>query len=275
MDPALITADLSELRANSVATFEAVLQRAWEPQRIQHGWRWRITTSADIVALLNVAHNSMLRAARDFGSQADPLVVWVRKADEFLLQQVASAFIEQETDLSSLNLSYPWRRKLPSILAFLAINAVCRSALDLRNVINEGFFRVSRAASLLRAPASGSPVASSSVKLVTMEDLACAVLLRHPNDDLPTAVHRLRSVWSGMLRSNHWANSQAVLHTKRTLVECGLASDSSGVVSIIQDSSELSEQAAAKRRRLLDIPLDRRLFQGKLELMPSDRPSKL
>ena len=152
---------------------------------------------------------------------------------------------------------------------------MCRSALDLRNVINEGFFRVSRAASLLQAPASGAPVASSSVKLVSMKDLACAVLLRHPHDDLPTAVSRLRSVWSGLLRNHHWANSQAVLHTKRTLVESGLAIESSGVVSIIQDSSELSEQASAKRRRLLDIPLDRRLLQGKLELMRSERPFKL
>jgi hypothetical protein len=216
----------------------------------------------------------LLRAARDFGTQADPLVVWVRKADEFLLQQLSSAFIEQETDLTSLNFSYPWRRKLPSILAFLAINAVCRSALDLRNVINEGFFRVSRAASLLRAPASGAPVASRYVKRVTMEDLACAVLLRHPNDDLPTAVTRLPSVWSGLLKRNHWANSQAVRHTKRTLVECGLASESSGIVSIIQDSSELSEQAAAKRRRLLEIPLDRRLFSGKCQLMSSASPFK-
>jgi hypothetical protein len=265
---------MSELRANAVATFEAVLQKAWEPQRLEEGWSWRITTSPDIVALLNVAHNSMLRAARDFGSQADPLVAWVRKADEFLLQQLSSAFIEQETDLSSLNYSYSWCRRLPSILAFLATNAVCRSALDLRNVINEGFFRVSRAASLLRAPASGAPVASRSLKqLVTMEDLACAVLLRHPNDDLPTAVTRLRSVWSGLLKRNHWANSQAVLHTKRTLVEAGLACETSGVVNIIQ-SSELSEQAAAKRRRLLEIPLDRRLFSGKCQLMSSASPFK-
>jgi len=102
VDPALITADLSELRANALATFEAVLQKSWESQRIQEGWRWCIQTTPDIVAFLNVAHNSMLRAARDFGSQADPLVVWVRKADEFLLQQVVSAYIEQETDLSSL-----------------------------------------------------------------------------------------------------------------------------------------------------------------------------
>ena len=107
VDPALITAGLSELRANALATFEAVLQKSWEPQRIQEGWRWRIQTTLDIVALLNVARNSMLRAARDFGSQADPLVVWVCKADELLLQQVVSAYIEQETDLSSLNLSYP------------------------------------------------------------------------------------------------------------------------------------------------------------------------
>ena len=160
-------------------------------------------------------------------------------------------------------------------MAFLAINAVCRSALDLRNVINEGFFRVSRAASLLRAPASGAPVASRYVKqLVTMEDLACAVLLRHPHDDLPTAVTRLRSVWSGHLRKHHWANTQAVLHTKRTLVEAGLASETSGVVNIIQESSELSEEAAAKRRRLLEIPLDRRLFSGKCQLMSSASPFK-
>ena len=90
--------------------------------------------------------------------------MWTRKADEFLLQQVASAYVEQESDLSSLNYAYPWVRRLPSIMAFLAINAVCRSALDLRNVINEGFFRVSRAASLLRAPASGAPVAPSAVR---------------------------------------------------------------------------------------------------------------
>ena len=160
-------------------------------------------------------------------------------------------------------------------MAFLAINAVCRSALDLRNVINEGFFRVSRAAALLRAPASGAPVASrSSKQLVTMEELACAVLLRHPNDDLPTAVTRLRSVWSGLLKRNLWANSQAVLHTKRTLVEAGLACETSGVVNIIQESSELSEQAAAKRRRLLEIPLDRHLFSGKSQLMSSASPFK-
>ena len=108
-----------------------------------------------------------------------------------------------------------------------------------------------------------------------MEDLACSVLLRHPQDDVPTAVSRLRSVWSGMLRKHHWANSQAVLHTKRTLVESGLAKESAGVVSIIQDSAELTEEASAKRRRLLDIPLDRRLFKGELELMRSERLFKL
>ena len=76
VDPALIMADLSELRANALATFEAVLRKPWEPQMIEEGWRWCIETTPDIVALLNVAHNSMLRAAREFGSQADPLVVW-------------------------------------------------------------------------------------------------------------------------------------------------------------------------------------------------------
>ena len=136
MDATYIMADLSELRSNVVATFEAVLNKPWLPERPAEGWNWRIDTTPDIVMLLNVAHNSMLKAASDFGNPQDPLVMWVRKADEFLLQQVASAYVEQESDLSSLNMAYPLVQRLPSILAFLAINAVCRSALDLRNVIN-------------------------------------------------------------------------------------------------------------------------------------------
>ena len=103
-----------------------------------------------------------------------------------------------------------------------------------------------------------------------MEDLAASVMLRHPEDDVPTAVSRLRSVWSGLLRNSHWANSAAVVHTKRSLVESGLAQENHGVITIIRDAGQLSEEASAKRRRLLDIPLDRRLHKGKLELTRSE-----
>ena len=64
VDAAYITADLSELRANALATFEAVLHKPWVPERPAEGWRWRIDTTPDIVMLLNVAHNRMLKAAR-------------------------------------------------------------------------------------------------------------------------------------------------------------------------------------------------------------------
>ena len=103
-----------------------------------------------------------------------------------------------------------------------------------------------------------------------MQELAACVLLRHPFEDVSTTV----SVWSGSLRSGSWANTDAVLHTKRALVETGLAKEDNGVISSIQDLGELSEEDAAKRRRLLDIPLDRRLYKGKLELIQSVAPYK-
>ena len=105
-----------------------------------------------------------------------------------------------------------------------------------------------------------------------MEELAACVLLRHPLAHVSTTVSHLRSVWSGSLRSGSWANSDAALHTKRALVETGLAKEDNGVISIIQDLGELSEEAAAKRRRLLDIPLDRRMHKGKVELIRSVAP---
>jgi hypothetical protein len=54
------------------------------------------------------------------------------------------------------------------------------------------------------------------------------------------------------------------------LVEVGLAKEHNGSISIIQDVDELSEDAGVKRRRLMDIPLDRGLYKGKLILQRSD-----
>jgi len=81
-----------------------------------------------------------------------------------------------------------------------------------------------------------------------------------------------RPLWSGSLRCASWANSDAVVHSKRALVEVELAKEHNGSISIIQDVDELSEDAAVKRQRLMDIPLDRRLYKGKLILQRSDPP---
>ena len=46
-----------------------------------------------MVALVNVAHNAILKAWRAFGNQRDPMGRIFRKADDFLLTQLAGVYV--------------------------------------------------------------------------------------------------------------------------------------------------------------------------------------
>ena len=83
------------------AVYGAVL-KAWALPKD----RQQVNASRDIQSLLNAAHNAMLRAGREFASPKDPLLMWVRKGDEFLLRQLAGVWLEEQTDLSSLSNTY-------------------------------------------------------------------------------------------------------------------------------------------------------------------------
>lgn len=233
----------------------------------------------DNTRLLNKAHNAMKRAANDHGVDGDPMLKWVRKADGLLRQCFAGVYLESSSDIA-------WIRQLdktvgvdsqPSLYGFMAISAACRSALDVRVAINEGYCRKSKAAAYQDSAPSRVPSRLAEPLEFTMGECVQSIILRNPSLSRRSIIGKVRSIYGGALKGA-WANSAGVKAAWSKLVAAGLADvvptqpadgQAAAVVAGDEEFKLLEEEALEpekKRRRaqLLAIPDNRRGGSWKL-----------
>ena len=153
------------------------------------------SAGVDNTRMLNHAYNAMLRAARDHGVEGDPMLKWVRKADGLLRQCYTGVYLESQADIAMARCKPAFLPDFDvSLLSFAAISAACRSALDTRVAINEGYCRRSKATAYQDAGPSSVCSIVKPVFNVTMQQIVEAIIVKMPNDDaweVPTCLDAL------------------------------------------------------------------------------------
>jgi len=216
VDPDSIDAD----RSATSSHLRDVFCQAVEQSRTDGAARVH-ATGEDVSRLLTSAFNMMLRAAQRYGDNTDPLVKWVRKADEFLLTQLAGVDLEVQSDISSLNPRYRWvSDSMPSIYAFATVSAVCRSIVDMRCIMNEATFRTSKVSQLQVSEPSAAPAVLAPQ--VSVQDAVVATILHH-GESLSRKDLRDKLRKTTALKNAGWATYVAILHCWEILREAGLA----------------------------------------------------
>lgn len=126
------------------------------------------------------------------------MLVWVRKADALLRQCFIGAYLEAQSDLAFLSEVVCFRDGWqPSLLAFAAINAACRSALDVRVAHTEGYGKKQHS---LPTRLSTKPTSIAATHQQVME----ALIVQNPHLSRKKLLERARSVCSGVLKGQ-WA----------------------------------------------------------------------
>ena len=134
-------------------------------------------SGASIIQLVQTAFNVILRAWRAFGNERDLMGRVFRKGDDLLLTQFAGVYVETQADLSATNDKYVWTKEMPPIFGFLAVSALCRTALDMRTAINEAVLRLSAKSVFESAKPSVCPTVADIV--ISPCEAVQAMILHH------------------------------------------------------------------------------------------------
>jgi len=220
------------------------------------------------------AFNASLKAARDYGVQGDPMVAWLRKADELLYKLYVGVYVEVESDIRSLNPMYVFGSTVPLVVSWLAVSCFCRVLLDIRIALNEGFLRKSRTQSMCAMPPSAIPSLPTSELAVTPCELLQHLILKHGNMTDAELVNLARNAYAGALKQKKWANRYGVRAAWVSLCDAGLAMVDTidatqvdrpeaapatiGPRYVLSSTHEMNASQRARRSWLLDIPESRR-----------------
>ena len=229
------------------------------------------SAGVDNTRMLNHAYNAMLRAARDHGVEGDPMLKWVRKADGLLRQCYTGVYLESQADIAMARCKPAFLPDFDvSLLSFAAISAACRSALDTRVAINEGYCRRSKATAYQDAGPSSVCSIVKPVFNVTMQQIVEAIIVKNPMLSRREIVIKLRNVYNGVLKGK-WANDAGVRTAWEALVLDGLADIAPTQVDPeenddgeddseyrLLENEDLSDEAYAKKLKLLSLPNSRR-----------------
>jgi hypothetical protein len=261
--------DLLPIRRSFRSSFAATLSGAWGPSAESSP---RCGTTHARVLLR--AFNASLRAARDYGVQGDPMVAWLRKADELLYKLYVGVYVEVESDIRSLNPMYAFGSTVPLVVSWLAVSCFCRVLLDIRTALNEGFLRKSRTQSMSAMPPSAIPSLPTSELAVTPCELLQHLILKHGHMTDAEMVVFARNAYAGALKQKKWANRYGVKAAWVSLCDVGLAMVDTidatqvdraeavpatvGPRFVLSSTHEMNASQLARRNWLLDIPESRR-----------------
>ena len=132
-------------------------------------------------------------------------------------------------DLSVLNEKFEWFTEMPTIFAFAAVSAVCRTALDLRCVINDAYFRKSKKEKFETPPSANVP-AVACIKVSILQVVMASIL--HLWKEKNSEVHIIKILRGiNRVKNCHWATCRGLKAGMEALMKEGLA-NSDGLIAV-------------------------------------------